>query len=977
MKTIIPNYFDKVYESKRKQATYPFFLLLIFLSTFFIPLRSIAQCDPCTTDTPLAIETVVSSALGLPGLNDDYDKVAVGSTNTLYTRYSDNLLEYDGSIGGITLGSTGNNPIISKMNSGDFKIFITQDNCILRSLNPEPLTSDWSTTLSRTGGSACGSDALASSPVFHSLSNASISFQNQYSHDVVYAGTRYGCADGTTDNRVYALNAETGNYLWVFNEFGTIDMDVVLGTPHLDVETDRLFVSTDRSSSPSQHTLFCIDVITRTLDWSSDVGAQWVGPVVLGDRVYVVGLNGTITVLDKSTGTELWTLSNGGIPVVLQHSVALAPNGDIIIAITDFNGNVAMARDDGNSGSWLWNVTMPDTASTAPHFSPLNDKVYFGTRAGKVEQRDALTGSLDTTRTVDLSGWVTGLDIHNFEGVSSLFSTTDIGVISKHCIPFRTPSSPSIDSDGDGVFDYCDVDDDNDGIYDIEELGDTDGDNLPDFIDPDSDNDGCFDAVEAGGTDPNGDAFLGDVPIITDSQGKVLVAGGYFPPGMAFRDTTDYSLCCSDDLSVLDLCAVVQADPSSILALGDCDKDGGSNILECNNNSDPTDAFITSWDIDPSDIVTIPLQSGTYNFTFHWTLISDPSIQISGTHTNADGDFVTNFVESGIYCLAITGEFPHLKGYPADKLLDVIQWGDIFWLSAEDMFRGWNGTSFTAADIPNLSLATSMKCMFHTAINFIGDINLWDVSSICNMSGLFAHATQFNVDLSSWNVSNAESMDTMFLNADNFNQNISVWDIGNVLTIMGMFKDADAFNQPIGEWDITHVADLSQLLENTNDFNQSLENWIFVPSMNLTDIFEKAKGLDCQNFSSTLMGWNYANPDIINKDLGNSGSIEYDQYAMTAVSEMQARGWTVPGTVTLIDCVPLNVKYWTGDQGDNWNHQTNWNPSFVPINGDQVIIPKRINYPIIKLNTANLKSVQILKDARIEIDPAGTLNLID
>jgi surface protein len=419
---------------------------------------------------------------------------------------------------------------------------------------------------------------------------------------------------------------------------------------------------------------------------------------------------------------------------------------------------------------------------------------------------------------------------------------------------------------------------------------------------------------------------------------------------------------------------VVQADPNSILAFGDCDLDGGSNIFECNNNSGPLDAFITTWDIAPSDIVTIPLQVGTYNFMFNWTLLSDPSIQISGTHTNADGDFVTNFVESGIYYLAIDGEFPHLKGYPADKLLDVIQWGDNIWLSEEDMFRGWQGTSFTAEDIPNLSLATSMEGMFHSAINFTGDISNWDVSNICNMRGLFAHATQFNVDLSSWDVSKVESMDTMFFNADNFNQNISVWDIGNVLTMMGMFKDATVFNQPIGDWDITHVADLSELLAFTTDFNQSLANWIFVQSMNLTGIFEMAIGLDCQNFSSTLMRWNYANPDIINKDLGTSMTLEYDQHTMTAVSEMQARGWTVPGTVSLIDCVPLDVKYWTGELNDKWNIQSNWNPSFVPINCDKVIIPKRINYPIIKTGTAIIQSVQILKDARIEI-LEGSLNL--
>jgi MYXO-CTERM domain-containing protein len=69
------------------------------------------------------------------------------------------------------------------------------------------------------------------------------------------------------------------------------------------------------------------------------------------------------------------------------------------------------------------------------------------------------------------------------------------------------------DTDGDGVYDYTDIDDDNDGILDtIEGDGgvDQDGDHAVDSLDLDSDNDGIPDATEAGHRfpDANGDYVI-------------------------------------------------------------------------------------------------------------------------------------------------------------------------------------------------------------------------------------------------------------------------------------------------------------------------------------------------------------------------------------------------------------------------------------------------------------------------------------
>ncbi|WPR72694.1 T9SS type B sorting domain-containing protein [Flavobacterium sp. NG2] len=94
--------------------------------------------------------------------------------------------------------------------------------------------------------------------------------------------------------------------------------------------------------------------------------------------------------------------------------------------------------------------------------------------------------------------------------------------------PFTAP----VDTDGDGVPDYLDLDSDNDGILDSAEKAiDTDNDGIKNFRDLDSDGDLCNDVIEAGFTDANGDGILGNVPATIDARGKVTSGtDGYTTP---------------------------------------------------------------------------------------------------------------------------------------------------------------------------------------------------------------------------------------------------------------------------------------------------------------------------------------------------------------------------------------------------------------------------------------------------------------
>ena len=52
--------------------------------------------------------------------------------------------------------------------------------------------------------------------------------------------------------------------------------------------------------------------------------------------------------------------------------------------------------------------------------------------------------------------------------------------------------------------------------------------------------------------------------------------------------------------------------------------------------------------------------------------------------------------------------------------------------------------------------------MFHGAHRFNGDLSVWDVSKVTDMSAMFHEAHRFNGDISAWNVSKVTNMGDMF-----------------------------------------------------------------------------------------------------------------------------------------------------------------------------------------------------------------------
>ncbi len=260
--------------------------------------------------------------------------------------------------------------------------------------------------------------------------------------------------------------------------------------------------------------------------------------------------------------------------------------------------------------------------------------------------------------------------------------------------------------------------------------------------------------------------------------------------------------------------------------------------------------FITTWQvITVGETITIPTNTEDH-FNYRW-LKEGEEIE-SGFHLDfVDGDFVTTFDEAGNYQLEILGYFAHFADYPKDKLLDVVQWGDIIWRNMESSFEDWPGAGFSATDAPDLTNVTNMRNMYFRALNFNSPLNHWDVSNIIFMRNLFSGASSFNQDLDNWNVSQVTDFESVFRNALAFNGNIKDWQVNEATTMFLMFSGAENFNQDITNWQTLKARDMTAMFAFTKKFNQNISQWNVSSVENTGGMFFTAS-----SFNQDLSSWN-------------------------------------------------------------------------------------------------------------------------
>ncbi len=309
-------------------------------------------------------------------------------------------------------------------------------------------------------------------------------------------------------------------------------------------------------------------------------------------------------------------------------------------------------------------------------------------------------------------------------------------------------------------------------------------------------------------------------------------------------------------------------------------------------------AFITTWDtslggISEHNQIFIDTEGEGFNYTIDW---GDGKVD-----HNVKGDITHTYASSGVYSVAISGDFPHFylakvetelifelpnvpevkHTYKSDnhKLLSVEQWGDIIWHSMNSSFHDAINLTINATDLPNLSAVEdmsfafagistfnfdltdwnvsnvrNMKSLFERADSFNQDIGNWDVSKVTDMSAMFKDVRAFNQHIGGWNVSSVTNMKSMFEEAISFNQNISAWNVSNVTDMSYMFRNAYKFDQDISNWDVSRVTDMYSMFRYAISFDIALGDWQVTNVKSMPNMFEGVT-LSTENYDATLLGW--------------------------------------------------------------------------------------------------------------------------
>jgi surface protein len=218
----------------------------------------------------------------------------------------------------------------------------------------------------------------------------------------------------------------------------------------------------------------------------------------------------------------------------------------------------------------------------------------------------------------------------------------------------------------------------------------------------------------------------------------------------------------------------------------------------------------------------------------------------------------------------------------------------------------------------DVSQVSTMQSMFEEATAFNNgnspNINNWNTAKVTSMSGMFRSATAFNQNIGSWNTGAVIFMGNMFRSTTAFNQNIAynattgAWNTAKVTDMNNMFRNATAFNQNIGNWDVSMVSNMGAMFNGATAFNQNLGTWTLRANVVFNQMatqFLANSGMNCANYSSTLVGWanNPATPN--GRTFGATGR-QYGTDAVAARTKLDIdKTWTFIGDAASgMACLP-------------------------------------------------------------------------
>ncbi len=180
------------------------------------------------------------------------------------------------------------------------------------------------------------------------------------------------------DRKIHALDAATGDELWVASQYYPFDTGWESGIG-ATLAGNTLLVINDRGG------LHALNAGTGESVWSfrGEVGTD-TPPLAVGDVVYVTAVN-TAHALDLETGDELWKFSTGTFPA---RGFAPVIDGDMYIFAPDLH----IYALDAETGEQVWMFGLDEMASSAPIVA--DGMVYVASATSILYALDQQTGDV-------------------------------------------------------------------------------------------------------------------------------------------------------------------------------------------------------------------------------------------------------------------------------------------------------------------------------------------------------------------------------------------------------------------------------------------------------------------------------------------------------------------------------------------------------------------------------------------------------
>ncbi|AKG53627.1 cell surface protein [Dehalogenimonas sp. WBC-2] len=142
---------------------------------------------------------------------------------------------------------------------------------------------------------------------------------------------------GSFDNHFYALSADSGSELWDFEAEGVFTASAIIA------DNTVIIASLDRS-------LYALDTQTGNKEWQFTAASWfWATPVVFGDTIYAPNTDGSVYAINVNDGTKLkqydMAASVSSSPVVVNGEIVVATQGGLISIIDPISGLVRKLAD--------------------------------------------------------------------------------------------------------------------------------------------------------------------------------------------------------------------------------------------------------------------------------------------------------------------------------------------------------------------------------------------------------------------------------------------------------------------------------------------------------------------------------------------------------------------------------------------------------------------------------------------------------